>query len=78
MPIEYNKRVAIFQGVVGVDDAEPLLEWLQKKPSAKLDLRACTHIHPANLQVLMASNPTVAHWPASEDLKTWLTPLFKS
>jgi len=75
MSIEYQKKAAVFQGVVGVDEAEGLLEWLQKKPKARVDLAACTHLHPANLQVLMAARPTVSQWPEDVSLRDWVEPV---
>jgi hypothetical protein len=45
----------VFRDAVSVDEAEGLLEWLQKNPAARIDLSACAHLHPANLQVLMAT-----------------------
>lgn len=72
MPIEYKKNQVIFRDVVSVDEAEGLLEWLQNKPAARVDLVACTHLHPANLQVLMAANSRVAVWPNDANLRSWL------
>lgn len=72
MAIEYKKKVVVLTDIVNVDDAEGLLEWLQDKPSAKVDLSACTHLHPANLQVLMAARCRVTHWPQDAGLRTWL------
>ena len=77
MPIDFQKKTAIFRELVGVDEAEALLEWLQKKPSAKVDLAQCTHVHPANLQVLMAARATVSRWPDDEALRSWLEPALK-
>jgi hypothetical protein len=78
MAIEYSKTTAVFKEVVGVDEAETLLEWLQKKSSTKADLTSCTHLHPANLQVLLAGKAKIIAWPASELLRDWLEPVFKS
>lgn len=75
MPIEFQKKTAVFRGAVGVDEAEGLLEWLQKRPMARVDLFACTHLHPADLQVLMAARPTVSQWPEDCSLKAWLEPV---
>jgi hypothetical protein len=75
MSIEYQKKAVVFLGVVGVDEAEGLLEWLQKKPKARVDLAACTHLHPANLQVLMAARPTVSQWPEDVSLRDWVEPV---
>jgi hypothetical protein len=63
MSIAYTKRQAVFDDVVGADEAERLLEWLQGSPSATADLSGCAHLHPANLQVLMAAGTKIAAWP---------------
>ncbi len=72
MPIEYKKNLAVFRDVVSVDEAEALLEWLQKKSTARVDLSNCIHMHPANLQVLMAANTVISAWPADTVFATWL------
>ena len=72
MAIEYKKNLAVFSDVVSVEDAEALLEWLQKKSAAHVDLSACTHLHPANLQVLMAAKPAISAWPIDIGLAAWL------
>lgn len=77
MPIEYKKNQAVFLGIVSVDEAEGLLEWLQNKPAAKVDLGACTHLHPANLQVLMAAKSRITVWPNDADLRAWLETALK-
>lgn len=77
MAIEFRKNQAIFRDVVSVDEAEGLLEWLQNKPSARIDLTGCTHLHPANLQVMMATKCRIASWPADENLYAWLEPALK-
>ena len=78
MPIEYKKNQAVFRDIASVDEAEGLLEWLQKKPAARVDLAACTHLHPANLQVLMAAKSGVAVWPNDANLRSWLETALKS
>ena len=77
MAIEFKKKVAVFHGIIGVDEAEGLLEWLQSKPAAKADLAACIHLHPANLQVLMAARTTISAWPETLALRDWLEPVLK-
>lgn len=72
MTITYKKNQVYFQDVVNVEEAEALLEWLQKKTTAKVDFSACIHLHPANLQVLMAGRPTVNAWPADTQFSAWL------
>ena len=77
MAIEFQKKTAVFRDQVGVDEAEGLLEWLQKRRSARVDLGPCSHLHPANLQVLMVARPLISQWPDSEDLRSWLEPILK-
>jgi len=72
MPIEFKKNRAVFREVVGVEEAEGLLEWLQKKPSGKVDLASCSHLHTANLQVLMAASAGISSWPENSELRAWL------
>jgi hypothetical protein len=72
MPIEFKKQGVVLRGAVTVEEAEGLLEFLQKKPAAKADLSACSHLHTANLQVLMAAKTKVASWPDDLDLRAWL------
>jgi hypothetical protein len=45
---------------------------LQKKPAIKVDLAVCTHLHTANLQVLMVARPGIASRPQDPELRTWL------
>ena len=78
MPIEYKKNQALFSDIVSVEEAEGLLEWLQNKRAAKVDLGACTHLHPANLQVLMAAKSRIIAWPNGADLRAWLETALKS
>jgi hypothetical protein len=78
MPIEYKKNRAVFRDEVSVEEAETLLEWLQNKPTVKVDLSALIHMHTASLQVLMAAKTEVANWPRDVDLRNWLEPVLKS
>jgi hypothetical protein len=78
MAISFKKNIAIFEGVVNVEEAEELLAWFLKSPKARADLSACTHLHAANLQVLMATKMPVAAWPLDFDLKKWLQSALRS
>ena len=75
MPIEFKKNLAIFRDEASVEEAEGLLEWLQTRPSAKADLSACSHLHTANVQVLMAAKTEVSSWPKNVELRAWLEPV---
>ena len=72
MSVEYKKNQVYFKQVVDVAEAEALLEWLQKKSTVKVNFSACTHIHPANLQVLMTAKTTITAWPADPEFTAWL------
>jgi hypothetical protein len=78
MPIEYEKDTVIFRDDVSVEEAEGLLERLHKNCSANVDMSACTHLHPANLQVLMAARAHVTGWPERADLCAWLETALKA
>ncbi len=77
MAVIYRKNKAIFTDIVGVDEAEPLLAWLHKYPKGKIDLSACSHLHAANLQVLMAAQPAVTAFPSDGAFAGWLTSVLK-
>jgi hypothetical protein len=78
MSITYRKTGAVFTEFIAVDEAEPLLEWLQKRKSAKIDFGECTHVHASVVQVLLAAGAQVSVWPQDEDLKMWLQGLFET
>jgi len=74
MPIEFKKNRAVFREDVSVEEAEGLLEWLQARPAAKADLASCSHLHTANLQVLMTAGTPISSWPRNAELRAWLEP----
>jgi len=78
MPIRFEKNLARFCDVASGEEAEDLLEWLQKWPAAKADLSACSHMHPANLQVMLAAGTRVVAWPKDSLLSAWLKTVLKS
>lgn len=51
--------VIVLAGECGAEDAETLLEHLQAQPAGPVDWSACTRLHAAVLQVLMAAAPTI-------------------
>jgi hypothetical protein len=69
----YKKTVARFEETIAIEAADGLQSWLCGQPKAKLDFSACTHLHAAVLQVLMAQAFAVSAWPRDERLKVWLT-----
>lgn len=71
--IRYADSCAHFEEVVGIEEASGLLEWLQSQPQATLDLSACSHMHAANLQVLLVKRPRIVALPSAPNLNAWLT-----
>ena len=78
MAMNYHNKILTLSEIVAVEDAEALLALRQKHPKAQLDLSACTHLHAACLQVLMASRPVVSAWPSAPNLALWLQSAFKN
>jgi len=72
MAMTYKRNAAVFAGTIGIEEAEALLAWLHDHPKPKLDLAACTHLHAAQLQVLMAARLPIAKWPEDAGLRNWL------
>ena len=59
MGIRYTKKYASLEGVVSVDDAQGLQDWLKTQVEPAVKLSKCQHVHAAVLQVLLALHPTV-------------------
>ncbi len=72
MPLIFTEDVAVADGASAVEDALPLLEFLQSQAGAKVDLRACTHLHTAVLQILAALRPEIVALPEEPFLVRWL------
>ncbi|PWC33972.1 hypothetical protein [Azospirillum sp. TSO35-2] len=76
MPIRYDADTARFDAACTVDEALPLAEWLEAAPARRVDLSACTDLHTALLQLLLAARPlVVTAEPEDAFLKRWVAPL---
>jgi hypothetical protein len=64
MAIRYLKKFAALEGIVAVDDAEALAQWLQQHKAPAVHLGRCEHLHAAVLQVLLALRPRITAAPA--------------
>ncbi len=51
--------VIVLAGECPVEDAETLLQLLQAQPAGPIDWSACTRLHTAVLQVLLAAAPSI-------------------
>lgn len=70
MAIQYHAKHAALEGVVSVDEAEALQQWLRDQVLPAVHLGLCEHLHAAVLQVLLALRPKLIgvpldHWLAS-------------
>ncbi len=75
MAVSFGETTVVIDGACGVEDALPLLEYMQGNATARIDLRCCTTLHSAALQVVMAVANRVAVLPEEAFLSRWLTPL---
>jgi hypothetical protein len=75
MPIRYEGGIARLEGDATVEEALELADWLHGREGAAVDLAACTHLHTAILQTLLALRPPVAGPPADPFLARWVAPL---
>ncbi len=64
MSIRYLKKHAALEGVVTVEEAETLMQWLRAQPRPAVHLGRCEHLHAAALQVLLALSPRLVAAPA--------------
>jgi hypothetical protein len=72
MGMDIHGNTLVINDILGVEEAEPLLEWLLEHRDGQIDLSACHHLHAANLQVLMALRPAITSWPDDPALADWL------
>ena len=76
MGMDFQENTLVISDILGVEEAESLLEWLLAHRDGQLDLTACVHLHAANLQVLMALRPAIHSWPDDPALTDWLKSAF--
>ena len=62
-------KVARIEGEAAPDDAESLLAWLLDHPKGKLNLKNCSNLHSAVLQVIMVFRPAISVWPDNINIK---------
>jgi hypothetical protein len=68
MGIRYLKKHAALEGVVTVEDAETLMQWLRAQAKPAVHLGKCEHLHGAVLQVLLALRPRLVAAPGDVHL----------
>ncbi|HYG90436.1 MAG TPA: hypothetical protein VD978_29720 [Azospirillum sp.] len=75
MPIRFEDATVRFEGACGVEEALPLSDWLLAREDARVDLGACTELHTAVLQVLMAAKRPVTVAPTDPFLALRVMPV---
>lgn len=75
MTILLDDTIIRLQGVCRVEEAETLTALLQGNPGAGVDLSACTGLHAAVLQVMLAFGPAVFGEPDDTFLRSLLPSL---
>ena len=75
MTVTCSESVAVLTGVVTVEDAEPLAQWLRQTSRPSIRMAGCTHLHTAALQALMAARPALDDVPTEPFLARWVAPL---
>jgi anti-anti-sigma regulatory factor len=76
MSVRRDGNVIVLEGACRVEDAEPLLAWLQADRGLIVDLTGAEQLHTAVLQVLMAMRPTLKGTARDAFIREWLTPAF--
>ena len=74
MSVRLDGNVIILEGPCRVEEAEPLLGWLQADKRRLVDLAGAEHLHAAVLQVLMALRPTIRGTAGDAFLRDWIIP----
>ncbi len=78
MPLRRNAETLHLDAECGVDEALPLLEQLTEPDPPVVDMRGCTHMHTALVQVLAACRPHTLGALENAFLARWLMPLIAS
>lgn len=74
MSVRLNGSIIIMEGLSRVEEAEPLLAWLQADGSRIVDLTKAEHVHAAVLQVLMALRPIIRGTGRDDFIQHWIAP----
>ncbi len=75
MPLEFRPSEVRLVDTCGAEDALELVDWLSKEERPAVDLAACTNMHPALLQTLLAFKPAISAGPTDPFITQWILPL---
>lgn len=74
MSVRLETEIVHLTGDCRVEDAEPLLGFLQSGPDRVVDVREAGHLHTAVVQVLLALKPQVIGPTRDLFTQSWLMP----
>ena len=74
MSVRLEDNVIFLEGPCRVEDAEPLLGWLQADRSRVVDMTEAEHLHTAVLQILMALAPPIRGAGKNSFIRDWISP----
>jgi ABC-type transporter Mla MlaB component len=74
MSVRLEGHMISLEGQCRVEDAEPLLGWLQADRGRAVDLTDAEHLHTAVLQILMALRPHIRGAGKNSFIKDWIIP----
>lgn len=75
MTVRLDGDVILLEGACRIEDAEPLSALLQASPDRPVDLSACTQMHAAVAQALLAFAPALTGSLNDLILRAFLAPL---
>ncbi len=77
MPIIFKENITFLENIVGIEEAEELLKWLETHKEGAVDLSNCSHLHTAIVQILMVARNPVIQLPTNAQLALWLRTAFQ-
>ena len=77
MSARLDGNIILLEGQCRVEDAEPLLGWLQADSSRVVDLTNAEHLHAAVFQILMALRPPIREGEKDAFVHDWLIPILR-
>jgi hypothetical protein len=75
MSVRLDGQTIVLEAPCRVEDAEPLLGWLQADRGRIVDLTKAEHLHAAVLQILMALGPAIKGSGQDPFTRDWVTPV---
>lgn len=72
MTIRMEEDCIYLEGIISVEEAEPLLAWLIEHPDGAVDLTQCEHLHTSSLQLLLATDRDLRFHPDNDTIGPWL------